>query len=127
MFSFRSLSIHVGVPPEEHPEFTKSARPYRFGQMCDLYSITTNQVAIAALVCVMESERRQPAAHAGRVSGLPSTHDPQGRCRPRDGDDALGNATAPMDRRPARHQHPQHVFPALAWLVETGKPMLGPR
>jgi hypothetical protein len=30
-----------------------SAEPYRFGEMCNLYSITTNQAAIAALFRVM--------------------------------------------------------------------------
>jgi hypothetical protein len=38
--------------------------------MCNLYSITTNQAAIAALFRVVTRYVRQPRIDAGRVSGL---------------------------------------------------------
>jgi len=35
----------------------------------------------------------------------------------------MGYAAATAHRRAARHQHPQHVIPALARLAEAGKPL----
>ena len=46
--------------------------------------------------------------------------------RARDSSDALGNAASATHGRAARHQHQEHVVPALARLVEAGKPLPGP-
>jgi Phage integrase, N-terminal SAM-like domain len=70
--------------------------------------------------------RRQPPADGGRVPRLPGPRSAQQWRRARDGDDALGDAPTAAHRRPACHQHPQHVIPALARLAETGEPVLGP-
>lgn len=48
----------------EHPAYTKAS------SMCNLYSITTNQEAIRALLTRGESLCGKSATHAGRVSGL---------------------------------------------------------
>jgi putative SOS response-associated peptidase YedK len=39
----------------------------------------------------------------------------------------MGHAASPARRRLPGHQHPQHLFPALARLAEAGKPVPGPR
>jgi len=71
--------------------------------------------------------RGQPAADAGRVSGLSGAGDAKYRHRHRDGDDALGYATTAAHGRAARHEHPQHVLAALAHVAQAREPMLGPR
>src|SRR5450631_1511235 len=38
----------------------------------------------------------------------------------------MGNATAATHGRPARHEHPQHLVPALAGLAQTRKPVPRP-
>jgi hypothetical protein len=75
--------------------------------MCNLYSITTNQAAIAAR----------------RISRYSGPSDPQRRHRHRDDPDALGHAATPADWRPASHKHPQHVIAALAYVAEAGEPL----
>src|SRR5882724_10237953 len=104
-----------------------SAEPYRSGKMCNLYSITTNQAAIAALFRVMNQYVGNLPPMPWRIPRLPGSGRAQRRRRARDGPDALGNAASATDRRPARHQHQEHIVPALAWMAETGKPMPGPR
>jgi hypothetical protein len=61
-----------------------------------------------------EPLRRQPAADARRISGLPGTCCPQRRCRPRTDNDALGDATAAEVRRAADYQHQEYIVAALA-------------
>jgi hypothetical protein len=49
--------------------------------MCNLYSITTNQAAIAGLFRRLNRYVGNLAAYAGRVSGLSGAGDPQRRRR----------------------------------------------
>ena len=70
--------------------------------MCNLYSITTNQAAIIAPFRVINRY----------VGNLPPMLGVFPDYRHRDGDDALGHATAAAHGRAASHQHPQHVIPA---------------
>jgi hypothetical protein len=94
--------------------------------MCNLYLITTNQAAIRRAVPGNEPVRRQLAADAGRVSGLPRARGPQHRHRPRADHDALAQAAIAAHGRPVGHQHPQHVVAALARLAEAGKSLSCP-
>jgi hypothetical protein len=73
-----------------------------------------------------ESLRRQPAADARGISGLPSARGPQHSRRPRAVHDSLGHAAAAAHGRPAGHQHPQHVVAALARLAQAGKSLPRP-
>jgi hypothetical protein len=66
--------------------------------MCNLYSITTNQAAIAALFRVVNR-------YVGNLAQMPGVFP-----------DYPAPTTA--HGRPAGHQHPQHVVAALARLVE---------
>ncbi|BBC02689.1 putative SOS response-associated peptidase YedK [Bradyrhizobium elkanii] len=68
--------------------------------MCNLYSITTNQAAIAALFSRMNRYVGNLAPMPGVFSDLSSPGNPEcRRCR-RDGDDALGHATPTQDGGP---------------------------
>ena len=69
--------------------------------------------------------RRQPRADAGRFPGLSRPVIRNADSRHRNGDDALGHAAAAAHRRPAGHEHPQHVVAALARLAEAGEPLPG--
>jgi hypothetical protein len=79
--------------------------------------------------------RRQPRADDRRVPGLSGPGHPKyrrGRWLGHDTDalghdtDALGHAAATAHRRPAGHQHPQHVIAALAHVAQAGEQVLGP-
>jgi hypothetical protein len=74
--------------------------------MCNLYSITTNQAAIAALFRVVNPYVGN-LAPMRRVPGLSGPGDPQHGHGHRDDADALGHAATPADWRPAGHEHPQ--------------------
>jgi hypothetical protein len=52
--------------------------------MCNLYSITTDQAAIAALFRVVNRYVANLGADAGRVSGLSGSSDPQQQHRDQD-------------------------------------------
>jgi len=56
---------------------TGTARTKLIGPMCNLYSITTNQAAIAAPFRVVNPLRRQPCSDAGRISGSSLAGDTQ--------------------------------------------------
>jgi hypothetical protein len=109
------LAILCRLPPELDP-VDSAAGSFRIVQlagddhldrhagenrMCNLYSITTNQAAIIALLRVMEPLRRQPAAHASLVSGLSGSRRAQRRCRTRADDDSLGMPPPPKFGGPA--------------------------
>jgi putative SOS response-associated peptidase YedK len=85
--------------------------------MCNLYSITTNQAAIAALFRVVNRYVDNLPAMPGIFPDYPA---PVVRNRA-DGRkmqaDAMGHAAATKNRRSARDQHPQHVIAALARLA----------
>jgi putative SOS response-associated peptidase YedK len=91
--------------------------------MCSLYSITTNQAAIAALFRVVNR-------YVGNLAPMPGVFpdDPAPVVRNTEAGtemnpDALGHASAAAYRRAAGHQYPQHLFTALARLAKAGKPM----
>ena len=91
--------------------------------MCNLYSITTNQEAIIRLFRVINRYVGN-LANARRLPGLSCASDPQHRHGHRDDADAVGHATA--HGQPARHQHPQHVLPALARVAQAREPVPRP-
>jgi hypothetical protein len=73
--------------------------------MCNLYSITTNQAAIAALFRVINR-------YVGNLPPMPGV---------------FPDYPAPVThRRTARHQYPEHIVSALARLAEARKPLPGP-
>jgi hypothetical protein len=84
--------------------------------MCNLYSITTNQAAIAALFRVMNR-------YVGNLPPMPGVF-PDFRApvvrNTGDGRELtmMGHAAAAAHGRATGHQHPQHVVAALARLVE---------
>src|SRR5262245_22791820 len=86
--------------------------------MCNLYSITTNQAAIINLFRVMNRYVGNLAPMPGVFPDYPAPVIRNSVRRHRDGDDALGHATTAAHRRPARHQHPQHVLAALAHVLK---------
>jgi len=92
--------------------------------MCNLYSITTNQAAIAALFRVVNRYGGNLAPTPGVFPDYPA---PVIRnIRHRDDSDALGNDAATAAHWwSTRHQHPQHVITALARLAEAGEPLSG--
>ena len=94
--------------------------------MCNLYSITTNQAAIAALFRVVNryegNLRRCRACFLIirlRWSATPTTGT-------RDDYDAMGHAAAAEVDVAASYEYPQHVVTALARLAEAGEPLLSP-
>ena len=95
--------------------------------MCNLYSITTNQAAIAALFRVINR-------YVGNLAPMPGVFPdyPAPVIRNTDSGrelthDAVGHAAAAAARRAAGHQHPQHVIAALARLAQAGEPLLWSR
>jgi putative SOS response-associated peptidase YedK len=68
--------------------------------MCNLYSITTNQEAIARLFRVVNRYVWKPRAHDRGASRLPSSGDPQHRHGHRYRNDAIGPASAPATGGP---------------------------
>jgi hypothetical protein len=93
--------------------------------MCNLYSITSNQEAIRALF-------RKVNRYVGNLASMPgvfpdypapvirNTDEGEGReLDPR----AVGHAATTAHRRPAGHQHPQHVIAALAHVAQAGDPV----
>jgi hypothetical protein len=92
--------------------------------VCNLYSITTNQAAIAALFRVMNRYVGNLPPMPGVFPDYPAPGGTQYRCRTRVDRDALGNAAAAADGRRTSNEHTEYVLAALARLVEAGKPML---
>ena len=93
--------------------------------MCNLYSITTNQEAIAALFRVVNRYVGNLAPMPGVFPDYPAPVIRNTETA-RDDPDALGHAAATAHGRAAGHQHPQHVIAALARLAEAGEPLLRP-
>jgi hypothetical protein len=94
--------------------------------MCNLYSITTNQAAIADLFRVVRRYEGNLAPMPGVFPDYPrASHSRRGR-RARDGADALGHAAAAAHRRPARDEHSQHLVAALARVAQAGASLSRP-
>ncbi len=90
--------------------------------MCNLYSITTNQAAIAALFRVINR-------YVGNLPPMPGVFPDYPAPVVRNAGDEHELIMMPWgmpNGRPAGHQHPQHVVPVLARLAEAGKPMPRP-
>ena len=100
--------------------------PLSFPAMCNLYSITTNQAAIAALFRVVNRYVGNLAPMPGVFPDYPAPVIRNTDTGHRDGHDALGHAATTAHGRAASHQHPQHVIAALARLAEAREPMPGP-
>jgi hypothetical protein len=97
------------------------------GTQRNLYSITTNQAAIAALFRVVNR-------YVGNLPPMPGVFPDYPAPVVRNaGDDReltmmrWGMPPPPRTGSAAGHQHPQHVIAALARLAEAGEPVLGPR
>jgi putative SOS response-associated peptidase YedK len=91
--------------------------------MCNLYSITTNQAAIAALFRVVNR-------YVGNLAPMPGVFPdyPAPVVRNTDAGTEMvtmrwGMPAATAHRRAAGHQHPQHVVAALARLAQAGEPL----
>jgi hypothetical protein len=89
--------------------------------MCNLYSITTNQAAIIALFRVVNR-------YVGNLAPMPGVFPdyPAPVVRNTDAGTEMvtmrwGHAVVTAHRLAAGHQHPQHVFTALARLAEAGE------
>ena len=94
--------------------------------MCNLYSITTNQAAIAALFRVINRYVGNLAPMPGAFPDYPAPVVRNTDSGARVEHDAVGHAAASAHRRAAGHQHPQHVIAALARLAEAGEPLSCP-
>ena len=86
--------------------------------MCNLYSITTNQAAIAALFRVVNR-------YVGNLAPMPGVFPdyPAPVIRNTDAGtemtaDAVGDAAATAHRRTAGHEHPQHLITSLAGVAQ---------
>ena len=93
--------------------------------MCNLYSITTNQAAIINLFRVINR-------YVGNLAPMPGVFPdyPAPVIRNTDSGTEItlmrwGMPATAEDRRPAGHEHPQHLLAALARLAEAGEPLLG--
>jgi putative SOS response-associated peptidase YedK len=91
--------------------------------MCNLYSITTNQAAIIALFRVINR-------YVGNLAPMPGVFPDYPAPVVRNAGTErelvmmpLGYAPAASYRRPASHQHPQHLLAALARLAQARKPL----
>ena len=92
--------------------------------MCNLYSITTNQAAIAALFRVVNR-------YVGNLAPMPGVFPdyPAPVVRNTDAGREMtmmswGHAAATAHWRPAGHEHPQRVVSALAHVAQAGEPVL---
>ena len=94
--------------------------------MCSLYSITTNQAAIAALFRVVNRYVGNLAPMPGVFPGYPAPVVRNTERWHRNDPDAVGNAAAAAHWRTAGHEHQEHVVPALARLAQAGEPLSGP-
>src|SRR5215207_469679 len=93
--------------------------------MCNLYSITTNQSAIAALFRVMNRYVGNLAPMPGVFPDYPA---PVVRNAGAERELVLmrwGMPPPPRTGGRPSDQHPQHFFDALARLAEAGKPLPG--
>src|SRR6187401_2893462 len=81
--------------------------------MCNLYSITTNQAAIAALFRVINR-------YVGNLAPMPGVFPDYPAPVVRN---TMEHTAAAAHRRAAGHQHPQHVLAALAWLAQAREPL----
>ena len=101
---------------------TKPRSPVSFPAMCNLYSITTNQAAIAALFRVVNR-------YVGNLAPMPGVFPdyPAPVIRNTDAGTELTlmrwGMPPPPRRRTARHQYQEHVVPSLAEVAEAGKPL----
>jgi hypothetical protein len=93
--------------------------------MCNLYSITTNQAAIAGLF-------RRMNRYVGNLEPVPGVFPDYPAPVIRNAGEALemvlmrwGMPPPPRNGRTARHQHPQYLVTALAHVAEAGKPLPG--
>ena len=93
--------------------------------MCNLYSITRSQGAIAGSSRWRVTRRATCRRCLASSPRLPRSDRPHGIWQARADDDALGDAGAAAIRWRPDHQHPQHVEPALARLARSLKPMPG--
>ena len=94
--------------------------------MCNLYSITTNQAAIAALFRVMNR-------YVGNLPPMPGVFPdyPAPVVRNAGEERELvmmrwGMPPPPRTGALTCHEHPQHLLAALAGLAQAGKPLPGP-
>jgi putative SOS response-associated peptidase YedK len=93
--------------------------------MCNLYSITTNQAAIAGLF-------RRLNRYIGNLPPMPGVFPDYPAPVIRNAGDSeemvlmrWGGAAPTEDRRPASDKYSQHVLSPLARLAETGEPLSG--
>ena len=98
-----------------------SLRRRSVAQMCNLYSITTNQAAISALFRVVNR-------YVGNLAPMPGVFPeyPAPVIRNAGGTEmTMMRWGMPPPPRPgaAGHQHPQHVLTALARLAQAGEPL----
>ena len=94
--------------------------------MCNLYSITTNQAAIAALFRVINRYDGNLAPMPGVFPDYPAPVIRNTDDWPRVDHDAMGHAAAAEVDVAASHEYPQHVVTALARLAQAGEPLLSP-
>ena len=92
-----------------------------------LFSITTNQAAIIALFRVVNRYVGNLPPMPGVFPDYPAPVVRNAGAERELTHDALGHAAAATHRRPAGHQHPEHVVTALARLAEAGEPLPGAR
>ena len=86
--------------------------------MCNLYSITTNQAAIAALFRVINRYVGNLAPMPGVFPDYPDSGDRQLGRRTRNDDDALGHAAATTSRWIPSHEHQEHFVTTLAGVAQ---------
>jgi putative SOS response-associated peptidase YedK len=92
--------------------------------MCNLYSITTNQAAIAALF-------RRMNRYVGNLPPMPGVFPDYPAPVIRNAGEAeemvlmRWGMPPPKDRRPTSDEYSQYIFSTLARLVETGEPLPG--
>ena len=89
--------------------------------MCNLYSITTNQAAIAVLFRVINRYVANLAPMPGVFPDYPAPVIRNTDSGTELANHALGHAAATAHRRPAGHQHPQHIIAALADVAPAGE------
>jgi putative SOS response-associated peptidase YedK len=93
--------------------------------MCNLYSITTNQTAVAALFRVVNNRVGNLAPMPGVFPDYPApvirnTVDGRELTMMR-----WGMPPPPKSMWPQVNEYPQHVVTALARLAQAGEPLLG--
>ena len=94
--------------------------------MCNLYSITTNQAAIAALFRVVNRYVGNLAPMPGVFPDYPAPVVRNTETGTELSMDAVGHAAATAHRRAASHQHQEHFLAALARLAQARERCLVP-